>query len=165
MFPTAQEFYDAVVRLYIKKLNIHVKKWYRSLNAASYIAFQESGTVMLPIPRNRQAFLVCLHEIGHIAEGYHELSHVNEYNAEMFVIREAKKWEVDTDMYEFKAKKYVLAHLINDWNEGNAKRIKPEIKRWLNISPAKWRGYKLKLNEDYSVSKLKDVKRVKDALK
>lgn len=165
LFLTKAEYYNAIVRLYIKSLDIHVKKWYKSLNAASYLAFQESGTVVLPLPKNRHAFLVCMHEIGHIAEGYDELSYINEYKAEMFAIREARKWDIDTDMYEHRAKRYVLAHLINNWNKGNVKRIKPEIKKWLNITPSRWKGFKLKLNDDYSVTKLKNEKRVKDTLK
>lgn len=158
LFLTKAEYYNTIVRLYIKTLDIHVKKWYKSLNAAAYLAFQESGTVVLPLPKNRHAFLVCMHEIGHIAEGYDELSYINEYKAEMFAIREARKWSIDTNAYEHRAKRYVLAHLIADWNKGTIKTIKPKIKKWLNVSSSDWKGYTLKLNDDYSVSKLKDEK-------
>lgn len=155
LYDNTADFYEAVVRLYIRRLDIHVKKWYKSLNAASYIAFQDSKTVMLPVPKNRTAFLICLHEIGHIAEGWHEISYVNEYLAEMYAISEAKKWNIDTEAYEIKAKQYVLAHLVKDWNANRIKTVKKDIKEWLDVNPTKWKGHQLQLNEDFSISKLK----------
>jgi hypothetical protein len=135
LFDNTSDYYEAVIRLYIRKHKIHVKKWYKSLNAASYTVFQGSRTVMLPVPKNRTSFLVCLHEIGHISEGSYPISYINEYVAEIFAITEGKKWDAETDAYEFKAKQYVLAHLVKDWNTGRIKSVRKEIREWLDINP------------------------------
>lgn len=32
------------------------------------------------------------------------------------------------------------------------KRVKPPIRKWLGVSTSKWKGHKIKINEDFSVS-------------
>ena len=159
LFKTKSDFYMAVIRYYLNKHDIRVKKWFKSLNAARYYAYQDTKTVGIPLPNSRLAFLICLHEIGHIVEGEKKFGFYNEYVAEMFVITEAAKWEVDTISYERNAKQYVKKFLVNDWNRGriNIDNINFDVEMWLELDynkMKKWPNTKLKLQPNGIITKL-----------
>jgi hypothetical protein len=63
-------------------------------------------------------FMVALHEIGHIINGYKKPTFYAEYLAERYAIDTAQKFGIDPKEYFENAKKYVKGMLAKAWNRG-----------------------------------------------
>jgi len=130
-------------RDFIKKelnfYNIEVIQW----NVGDCgIAFIETRQVKIPDPTTINRFLICLHEIGHIARAsVHKTMKVYEYeyDCEMYAIQRALKLNLDIEDYEHRARGYITYCFCKAFNRNlNLDKANTEIIDWLGIDISEW---------------------------
>lgn len=90
--PSAQEYYDHVVRLMLARYNVKVRKWRKSSSGVAYELLYRDGTIKRliesPYPKGPMSMAIFLHEIGHHAIGFHVYKPrcLEEYHAWAFAI-------------------------------------------------------------------------------
>ena len=134
----AKKYIDAELRFY----DIKVDDW-RKTDCG--VAFIKERTVKIPYPNTLNRFLICLHEITHIARAeVHKGMKVYEYeyDCEITVIEKAKKLGFDTTDYEHRAKGYVTYCFAKAFNRNlRLDKANKEITEWLGINLKKWDKY------------------------
>jgi hypothetical protein len=116
--------------------------------------------VLIPKPTDIYKFMVCLHEIGHCVKGLRKLFHVEEYVAECWAIATAKKYGIESTMYEKKAASDLIKAIKSDIAAGkiHLHKINPEIKSWIKKRGIKYEIKKLrKLRSDNSNRKVESA--------
>ena len=132
------DYYNKIIGWYLTKHQITVSRWYETMRAKEYLAYFDERTVLIPKPKTTQAFLYCLHEIGHIVIGPSRYEYLQEYRAEKFAIREGLKWGADVTGYSIAAREYVMDILVEEWAKGRVKRISKEVQKWLDLDINNW---------------------------
>lgn len=97
-------------------------------------SIQEDREVLIPRPKNIYKFLVALHEFGHIVTRGHNVSYIDEWKAEMWALKTAKKYGFTrTTHYEKYAAKYILKYINLAIKKGELtkKQVRPEIRKWM----------------------------------
>ena len=142
----AKDYIDRELRFY----NIKVIKW-RATDSG--IAFIKERLVEIPQPTTLNRFLICLHEITHIARAeVHRgmKTYEYEYDCETYVIQKAKHLGFDTTDYEHRAKGYITYCFAKAFNRNlNLEKANKEITDWLGINLKKWKKY----DRAYMISK------------
>ena len=140
--------------------NISVRKWRKG---DCGVAFIKERLVEIPEPTTLNRFLICLHEITHIARAeVHKGMKVYEYDCEMTVINKAKQLGFDTTDYEHRAKGYVTYCFAKAFNRNlNLDKANKQVTDWLGINLKKWDKYDrafLTCKDSWKVWKVKLVK-------
>lgn len=131
---------------YIKKelnfYNIQIKEF--SVSDCG-LAWPELRQVKIPQPTTLNRFLICMHEIFHIARfSAHKSMKVYEYeyDCEMWTLMKAKKLGFDTKEYEHRAKGYVMYCFAKAFNRGlNLDKANKDILNWLGIDIDVWKNH------------------------
>jgi len=134
----AKKYVDDELRFY----GIQVRKWRKG---DCGVAFIKEKLVEIPDPTTLNRFLICLHEITHIARAeVHKGMKVYEYeyDCEITVINKAKKLGFDAKDYEHRAKGYITYCFAKAFNRNlNLDKANREITDWLDIDLKKWDKY------------------------
>jgi hypothetical protein len=134
----AKQYVDTELRFY----GISVRKWRKG---DCGVAFIKERIVEIPEPTTLNRFLICLHEITHIARAeVHKGMKVYEYeyDCEMTVINKAKQLGFDTTDYEHRAKGYITYCFAKAFNRNlNLEKANREVTDWLGINLKKWDKY------------------------
>jgi len=94
---TMQAKYDAMVRQYLTKYRVRVRKWRTSMSGVAWQIRYTDGSVSrlieAPYPRGPMSAAVFLHEIGHHAIGFttYRLRCLEEYHAWRFALAEMER--------------------------------------------------------------------------
>ena len=154
----AKQYVDSELRFY----NITVRKWRKGDCGIAYI---KERFVEIPEPTTLNRFLICLHEITHIARAeVHKGMKVYEYeyDCEMTVINKAKQLGFDTTDYEHRAKGYITYCFAKAFNRNlNLDKANKEVTDWLGIDLKKWDNYDrafMTCKDSWKVWKVKLVK-------
>ena len=122
--------------------NINVIEW---SDSDSGLAWCSERLVKIPKPTTQNRFMICLHEIFHIARfSAHKRLKVYEYefDCEMWTIFKAKTLGLKTKEYEQGAKGYVAYCLSRAYNRGlDLKKVNQNIIKWLGIDVNNWESY------------------------
>ena len=125
------------------KLNkVKVREW---IDEECGLAWVELREIQIPKPTTINKFIICLHEICHIVRSneHNKMSvYEFEYDCEMWAIKKAKQFGLDTKEYESRAKGYVTSCLARGYNRGlNLDRVDKKIIDWLMVDISKWKQY------------------------
>ena len=126
----AKQYVDTELRFH----GISVRKWRKG---DCGVAFIKERLVEIPEPTTLNRFLICLHEITHIARSeVHKGMKVYEYeyDCEITVINKAKQLGFGTKDYEHRAKGYVTYCFAKAFNRNlNLDKANKVVTDWVTI--------------------------------
>ncbi len=123
----------------LKFYNIEVIGWNKG---DCGIAFIQTRQVRIPDPTTINRFLICLHEVAHIARAsLHKSMKVYEYeyDCEMYAIEQGLRLGLDIEDYEHRARGYVTHCFCKAFNRNlNLDKVNHEIIDWLGVDIEQW---------------------------
>jgi hypothetical protein len=142
---TSREF-NKIIQNLCKEHQITIdKKRFKSPVGRAWI---EEKIIKIPQIKNMGIieFMVALHEIGHVVMGSIEPKCVEEYSAEIWAIKTAKKLKVDPSPYYKMSMAYVLRNIAECHNKCRIEidKLPNEIKKYVKlIEPnlSSWKGF------------------------
>lgn len=90
--------------------------------------------VCIPPPDSLHRVMVCLHEIGHCVVGRRSITYNEEYRAEIWALKTAKKFGITkTASYEKHAAKLLMRYIKSDIHSGKLKpgKVNKQVIHWI----------------------------------
>ena len=165
LFQNLTHFNDIIFSSQLKKKNIEMKKELefiiKSLCKKHKIkielkrfkspvgrAWISDRIIKIPEINNVIDFMVALHEIGHIMNGYNEPKCVDEFKAELYAVKKAKELGIDGSSYYQMSAAYVLRNIAECHNNGNidVELLPSEMKCYVRDFESdfnSWRGFQV----------------------